>query len=289
MNAGAGRADPPATGEPVPHAAIAAEHRAALEAERDFLLASLRDLDAEHAAGELEEARYEALVSRYSARAARVLRALEGTPAGAASDATRPGPHPSGSGRWQRRAAILVPLAGVLSAALALLPPALSDRQPGETVTGNAQSPGDTRSDLEQAVTDSPEDPAAHRALARLLLDDGDLVGALQHYDDAARLDPTDAESRTYAGWIVSLADLHDDALGRIDAAIAADPTYPDAHFFRGMVLLRGKNDRSGAAAELRRFLELAPDSPLRAQVERVLAGLGPPGTGPPTTTEPNG
>ncbi|MGH9214868.1 MAG: tetratricopeptide repeat protein [Acidimicrobiales bacterium] len=265
--------------------------RAALEAERDFLLASLRDLDAEHVAGELDDAQHETLTSRYSARAARVLRALETAAQAteAVSDAAESTPEAPAGRRWRRRAAVLVPLVGALVAALVLLPSALSDRQAGQTITGNAQSAGDPRVDLERAVAASPDDPTAHRGLARVLLDDGDLVGALQHYDEAARLDPRDAESRAYAGWIVGLANLHDDALGRIDAAIAVDPTYPDAHFFRGMVLLRGTNDRVGAAAELRRFLELAPDTPLRPQVEQVLAGLDQPPQAEPTTTSPGG
>ncbi len=58
----------------------------------------------------------------------------------------------------------------------------------------------------------------------------------------------------------------------RLDAAVAADPDFADAHFFRGMVLFRGRDDRAGAAAELRTYLALVPEGPLRSQVEAVLA-----------------
>jgi hypothetical protein len=47
---------------------------ARLEEERDFLLRSLRDLDREHEAGEIEEDDYRSLRDGYTARAASVLR-----------------------------------------------------------------------------------------------------------------------------------------------------------------------------------------------------------------------
>ncbi|MDQ4068986.1 MAG: hypothetical protein M3203_05880, partial [Actinomycetota bacterium] len=51
--------------------------REELEEERDFLLASLRDLEREREAGELSERDYQALHDDYTARAAQVLRALQ--------------------------------------------------------------------------------------------------------------------------------------------------------------------------------------------------------------------
>ncbi len=63
--------------------------RASLEQERDFLLASLRDLEAEHEAGDIEDLDYEGLRDDYTARTAAVLRALDG-PSGAGRDGIRP-------------------------------------------------------------------------------------------------------------------------------------------------------------------------------------------------------
>ena len=51
--------------------------RAELEEERDFLLRSLDDLEAERTAGELDEDDYRNLKDGYTARAAEVLRALD--------------------------------------------------------------------------------------------------------------------------------------------------------------------------------------------------------------------
>ncbi len=62
--------------------ASAESDRRALEEERDFCLRSLRDLDAERDAGDIDAADYVTLRSAYVARAAAALRALD------AADAT---------------------------------------------------------------------------------------------------------------------------------------------------------------------------------------------------------
>ncbi len=51
---------------------------ARLEDERDHLLRSLDDLDAEHDAGDLTDEEYEGLRDEYTNRAAEVLKAIEG-------------------------------------------------------------------------------------------------------------------------------------------------------------------------------------------------------------------
>ena len=48
-----------------------------LEEERDFLLRSLADLDAEHQAGDIDERDYRTLTDDYTARAAAVLHAID--------------------------------------------------------------------------------------------------------------------------------------------------------------------------------------------------------------------
>ncbi|MGH9030519.1 MAG: tetratricopeptide repeat protein [Acidimicrobiia bacterium] len=250
---------------------IADADREALEAERDFLLRSLEDLEAEHAAGELGADEYHRLVDEYTARAAATLRALGG-------DAAPPSGTPR---RRARTTAVVVGLVVVAAAAGVLLASSLGLRQPGQTVTGNAQS-GGSRAAFERAVERRPDDVAARMQLARFLLQSGEPVDALKQYDRAAELDPGNVEALAYGGWIISLAGLPDEALKRLDAAVAADARYPDAHVFRGMVLYRGLGDLAGAAAELRTYLELAPDGPMRDQVEALLEEIKAAGTADP-------
>lgn len=239
--------------------------RRVLEAERDFLLCSLADLEDEHANGELADDRYETLTATYTARAAAILRTLEHDAAHAASAPVDP------PKRWWRPA---LPAAAVLAAVLVIgalvLPSALRARDPGETITGNAQSTRSVGDSLARAAQQDPDNPQARLAYARFLLDDGNLLDAVRQFDAASRLDPTNAEALAYSGWIIAGAGVTDAALERLDAAVAADPDYPDAHLFRGITLLNAGRAVE-ALPDLQRYLELAPDAPRRAEVEALI------------------
>jgi len=242
----------------------------ALRSERDFLLRSLADLDAEHAAGDLADDRYHELHDRYTVQAATVLRALERLEHETAPSPTPPAPRR----RRHARVAAVVVAAAVLGGGGALLVSATGDRQPGQTITGNAQSAADDLGALARAARQRPDDPDAQLAYATALMEDRQLVDALRAFDDAARLDPANPVPKAYGGWIVFLAGLPDEALTRLDAAVAADADYPDARFFRGMVLLRGRQDDTAALAEFREYLRLAPTGPERQQVQALVDQL---------------
>ena len=259
---------------------------AGLESERDFLLRSLDDLEAERSAGNLEDDRYLSLKDEYTARAAAVLRSIE-----EGVDA-RPVPPPVS---WPRRLLVGLGMAAFAGVAAVLLAGALGQRLPGGSATGNDQS--DRRENLQAQVRRHPDSAAAHLAYARFLVEAGEAADAVAEYDAAARLDPKNAEAPAYAGWLVFLAarsqsgdpqaaqppsgDINNSgdvparltaaALSRLDQAVAADPDYPDAHFFRGMVLFRGRNDPAGAVPEFERFLALAPEGPQSDEVRSLL------------------
>ncbi|HVW33463.1 MAG TPA: hypothetical protein VHL53_13065 [Acidimicrobiia bacterium] len=275
---------------------------AALESERDFLLRSLRDLDVERAAGNLDDERYRELKDDYTARAAAVLRSIdEGRTA-------LPAPQPGAPRkRWLTGGAVL---AFVLVAALALAA-AAGKRHDGQTITGNAQSAanrpaagggaatgpsgdpagGDTtpttdakrRAALERQVAEHPDDALAHLVFARYLLEAGEATEAVKEYVATARIEPKNPEANAYAGWVSFLAaqssnadpktaaELTDRALSRLDAAVAAADTYADAHFFRGMVQLRGKHNPKAAVPDFERYLDLVPNGPLNDQVRQLL------------------
>ncbi|MFP5326370.1 MAG: tetratricopeptide repeat protein [Acidimicrobiia bacterium] len=241
-----------------------------LQARREFLLRSLEDLDVERAAGELSDQRYRALHDSYTAQAAAVLRALDRAESANVEASTGQGV----TGRRRQRAVFAAAGLAVIGSGAILLTGALSDREPGQTITGNAQSAGSSLDVLADQAASRPDDVDAQLAYARALLAADRVVDALRAYDAAALADPDNPEALAYGGWIVFLAGLTDDALERIDAAVTADPTYPDGHFFRGMVLLRGRSDTAGALTELREYLRLAPPGPDRDRVESMVAEL---------------
>ncbi|MEW6475380.1 MAG: tetratricopeptide repeat protein [Actinomycetota bacterium] len=245
---------------------------ASLESERDFLLRSIKDLESEREAGNLDEERYRALKDDYTARAAAVLRSIEeGRHAAAAAP-----PVP----RKRKLLTGSAVLAFVLVAALALAA-AAGKRHEGQTMTGNAQSGDPRRAALEKQVREHPDDPTARLDFARYLLEVQDWTAAVKEYLTAAKLDPKNPEANAYAGWMLFQAatnaepttkgELTSGALDRLDAAIAASDSYADAYFFRGMVKFRGAGDAKGAIPDFERFLALVPDGPLNAEVKAVL------------------
>jgi tetratricopeptide (TPR) repeat protein len=223
-----------------------------LEEQRDFLLASLEDLEREHAAGDVDEHDYAALKDDYTARAAAVLRALE---SGRAPTAPR--------SRRSRRRGALISLGVVAFAVLAggLMAQALGRRDAGEVVTG----------DIRQSVTEKLNE-AGRRGSA------GELDAAIDLYDEVLVDDPGNVEALTYKGWMLTLSGQDEDGLTTLIEAATNDPDYPDAHAFLAIILFRNGLVEQ-ADRELDRLDDLDPPaaireltSSLRAQVDAALA-----------------
>ncbi|MDQ1466407.1 MAG: hypothetical protein QOH10_822 [Actinomycetota bacterium] len=241
-----------------------------LEAQRVFLLRSLDDLEAERAAGNIDDATYARLHGDYTARAAAVLRALDGEPAELPA-----GPPPMTA---TRRAVVIAALVAFAIAAAVTLAITIGPRLPGQTVTGGVSTdPNASVAALKAAVRDHPDDYSARIEYARTLLGT-DRVAALREYTAAARLRPKDPEPPTYIGWILGLASdqvadpatrrqLVDRSLQELASARRLDPRYPDSYVFEGLVRDRFAHDSRGALPLFDEYLRLAPDGPLAAQV----------------------
>jgi tetratricopeptide (TPR) repeat protein len=292
--AGRGSA-PPAAG----HRADA-DTLAVLEEERQFLLDSLRDLESERETGELDDDDYATLRDDYTARAAKVLRRIE------AAKADRPAPWRAGARRRPERT---VPEGGS--------PRATSRNSSAEGAAGRRRRRRSTALTVAVVVgvvavaavsvlgfagerigsqPTSGRDlstPAGRLAQAHMLESQGKAADALKLYDAVLKDDPGNVEALTYKGWVLARAGLTDPAMTALDQAIALDPRYPDAHFFRGMVLYQSRNDPAGAVAEFEAFLANNPPPDSVAAVRDVLerarrdAGLTP--AAAPTTPPPPG
>ena len=93
---------------------------------------------------------------------------------------------------------------------------------------------------------------------AQSRLGEGDIDAAIDTYDEALRLQPSNAEALTYRGWLTSRRGDAATAVRYLDDAIAVDPDYPDARLFRAMVAL-DDGDGLRAAQELDTFDSLDP------------------------------
>jgi tetratricopeptide (TPR) repeat protein len=213
-----------------------------LEDERDFLLASLEDLEREHAAGDLDDLDYAALRDDYTARAARVLRAIE---AGAAPPASAPA-------RDRRRTVAAVALVALFAVvAGVLVAQSVGRRNPGDTATGGVR----------QSVTEKLNEAG------RLLATDG--PAAIELYDEVIAQDPGNVEALTYRGWGLYLSGESGEGLTSLIEAATANPRYPDVHAFLAIVFFRnGLLDE--ASRELDRLDALQPPS----QIRQLTSGL---------------
>lgn len=241
--------------------------KAKLEEERDFLLASLRDLEREHAAGDLAEDDYVALRDEYTARTAAVLREMEdgpvrsgrrprppGDPAGASAGAA-PGAAPAPTGRKRRSllvtAGVIVAIAALAGGAVAMFS---GERKAGAPMTGSL-----------------PDTASAQMAQALQLETQGKPADALKIYDAMLKDDPKNVQALAYRGWLLKRAGFPDLAMTSLDQAVAIDPSFPDAHFFRGMVLYEDRKDPAGAVTEFRAFLANNPPQEMVSMVEDEL------------------
>jgi tetratricopeptide (TPR) repeat protein len=262
---------------------------AELEEQRNFLLRSLDDLDAEHGAGEIDEDEYRVLRDDYTARAAVVLRSIED------GHAQLP---PSDPQARRRNATIL---AGVLFVG-ALVGFAVSQfagqRAPGQTITGEADQSVRTRLVLAEQTFASGDVEGARTAVDDVLRDDARLTGALllsarlhvqesevlaalQELDRVLRDDPSNVEALTLRGWtLVNIddPDLVREGIEALDAALAQDPETFDPYLFRGSVARYVEADLLSAIDLYNAALENGPPPAMQAviaeQIDEMQAEL---------------
>ncbi len=221
-----------------------------LEEERDLLFRSLDDLDREWEAGELDRADYEALRDGYTARMAALLR----EPDTDRTDRDEPSPDESGagsgggSGPWRSLATVAVVLIVAGLAGLVLARTA-GERGVGDQLTGEIDA--------------SPRSRVIR--CQELGATGGDLLGALQCFDEVLVDDPENAEALAYRGWYLLLAsgslqdgeelapddqaladELVASGMAYLDRAIEVDPDFPDPLAFRATV-----NDRLGRSDDV--------------------------------------
>jgi len=207
--------------------------------QREFLLRSLEDLEAEHDAGDLDEADYQALKDDYTARAAAALRAEQAAVAG---------PSP------RRRNRGLLALAGLLVfAALAgvLVAQASGRREAGDTATGS----------VSQSITEKLNE--AGRCFSQ-----GDSDCAIARYDEVLDQEPTNVEALTYKGWATfTLRHDTEGALSLLIQAATTDREYPDVHAFLAVLFFRSGLVQQ-ASDELDRLDALHPPPDVLAQIQ---------------------
>ena len=225
-----------------------------LRDEQQFLLRSLRDLDNERAAGDIDEADYATLRDGYISRTAAITRELEG-----ADVAT-----PVINRNWLRR--ILVVVCVVAAGAGAGIWVA---RQSGQRLPGQSSSGA-----IEQSSS-------GLLASARQL-NFSDPGKAIELYTQVLKLEPDNAEALTYRSWILALTARAATGSVKQLALITAvndllraqkvDNQYPDAHCFLGIVYFRFLNSASLAKPQLDTCKAMNPPKEVQSFVDSIVA-----------------
>jgi tetratricopeptide (TPR) repeat protein len=225
-----------------------------LAEEREFLLQSIRDLDAELAAGDLDPEDHRRLRDEYTARAAEVLRQMEGAGEPSAAAQAAP-PAAARSGRGRSKALVAVVVAALLSGGAGYaVATSSNDRLQTDEATGS----------IELGSTD-------RITRAQQLVSQGKVLQAVRVYDELIAEDPENPVALAQKGWLlvqVGEPSLVDSGLASIDRAIAAEPTYADAYFFKGMTLLRAKGDPALARQVFEQGLATNPPPDVRTGLE---------------------
>jgi hypothetical protein len=221
----------------------------------DELLRSLRDLEAEHAAGDLDDHNYQTLRDDYTARAAAALRGAELVAA-----AARPK-----TARWRRQLIIVATVAAAVGAGVTVARMA-GERVGSQGLTGSINAAGGDRSAEVTKLLDTARQSLATEPLA-----------SLQSFDAVLAIDPRNPEAMAYGGWLVRIVaqsaegeartELIDRARERLDNAVEVAPGYPDARAFRGILRLRDLDDPVGANADFTALDALDPPDFVRQLV----------------------
>jgi hypothetical protein len=237
-------------------ATVNPDRLAELEDERRFLLRSLRDLDAEHAVGDVDDADYATLRDGYTKRAADVLREI---------DAGRDELPSRREHAWRRRTVV-----AVLVVAVAVLAGVLVARTSGQ------------RTPSSDAASGPSDDLAAVLADARQLLG-VDLAAAQQRYQQVLDQRPDHPEALTYNAWLLYIgsrgaeAQLAETAAAtsrqQLQRVTELDPTYPDPHCFLA-VIASNEGDDATAQQEATACVDRDPPSLVRQLVEPLLGDV---------------
>jgi tetratricopeptide (TPR) repeat protein len=264
-----------------------------LEEQRDFLLRSLADLEAEHDAGDLDDDDYAELRDDYTVRAAEVIRAIDDQRAAFA--AARAPRNPGRTVAATAGVVVFALIAGLLVAR------SLGAREPGDTLTGGIDVEQSASQRAQQCIPAiDPFAPSESIECFQAVLDD----------------DPRNPVALTWLGWQLGLsaafiedpdqaADLEGSAAQLVDRAIEVNPSYSYARAFRAVLAFR-----RGDYADAQRYLEEfeandpSPDArqvieaeDLEARIAEALAaeqgeepeGGGSDGDAPAPTSEPAG
>jgi Tfp pilus assembly protein PilF len=124
----------------------------------------------------------------------------------------------------------------------------------------------------EAAVRKNPKDVTAHLTLADAYAAAGASQLAAVEYLAVLRLDPMNAEANTNLALLAFEVGQAAEGKTMVDRVLAADPSYPEALYVRGLINLIGLRQPAAAERDLSAYLAVAPFGSHRAAAATLLA-----------------
>lgn len=248
-----------------------------LEDRRTALLLALKDLEDARAAGALEDIEYERLRVDTESRIARLLRVVDERAHDAtADDETRAASLATDPRRSRVRwTGAIGGIAAVLAVSVPVLVASVGERGgfafTGDLTGNDATTSSDPLAFFRDRVARNPDDVAARLDLAHRYLDANRPQEAIDQYLAAVRLDPDNAEANAHLGLLLHFSGRPGRGLRLVERALDVDPRYPEALFFKGLILLKGLDQPGPAVDALAAYLEAAPYGSERATARRLL------------------
>jgi Flp pilus assembly protein TadD len=172
-------------------------------------------------------------------------------------------PHAPARTRW------LVPSLGVLAAVTVTAAIALgADRTDRSDAVATGRDP---LAFLESLVRDDPRDVAARLDLAHRYIDLDRADEAVAQYLAVLSLEPADPEAHAHLGLLQYVGGHPVRGLRMVERALQASPSYPEALFIKGVILLEGLDRPEQAASAFRAYLDAAPFGSERHTANRLI------------------
>ena len=124
---------------------------------------------------------------------------------------------------------------------------------------------------LEDQLKADPKNFDVLRELGNLRYDERNYAEAAALYGRALEIRPDNVDVRSDRGGALLQSQHPDEAIQELQAALAKEPTHPQALFIFGVALIEAKNDREGALASWRKLVASHPDLPELEAVKRQI------------------
>jgi tetratricopeptide (TPR) repeat protein len=128
--------------------------------------------------------------------------------------------------------------------------------------------------ELEQLSAKNPKNADYCTQIGNIYYDMGQYEKAVEYYKKSLDLRPRDPNVETDLAACFHYLGQHDRSLQILDKVLNDSPNFAEAMFNKGIVLIRGKEDRKGGIAVWENLLRFHPDYPRKTEIQQSIDRL---------------